>query len=146
MPAAVAFAALFVATQVTQQIPATGLVAVDVAINAIVTDRLGAFERQAPADLLGRQPWAHIALHLQPAFGLNRARIATAALALLGQCLSLRCPVARSRAAAPQLAANRAGMTTELSGNLASGSPALMQGLDLISFFLSQVCVGHRVS
>ena len=94
VPAAVAFAALFLATQVTEQIPATVLVAVDVEINAFVTDGPLAFERQAPADLLGRQPQAHIALHLQPAFGLDRARIAAGQLALLGQRLSLLCYVA----------------------------------------------------
>ena len=92
--AAIAFAALFLATQVTEQIPATVLVAVDVEINAFVTDGPGAFTRQPPADLLGRQPQAHIALHLQPAFGLDRARIAAGQLALLGQHLSLRCQVA----------------------------------------------------
>ena len=94
VPAAIAFAALFLATQVTEQIPATGVVAVDVEINAFVTDGPGAFERQAPADLLGRQPQAHIALHLQPAFGLDRARIAAGQLARGGQQLSLRGHVA----------------------------------------------------
>ena len=139
----VAFAARLLAAQVAKQVAALGLVAVDVLVDRLGADVLGALQLQAPAGLLGREVQAQVSIDMAPLLGAEMARIAPLALAGAGLGLGLCGLVASGGAIALEFAGDGGGTAHELCCDAGKADALALERVNLVSFFLGQVCVGH---
>ena len=142
-PTGMTFTAYLLASQITDQIPALLFVSVGVPVNALGTDGDGIFQLESPAALLGREMQAQVGIHMAPLIGAEVARIAPRALALSGLFVRANGFVAAGPCIAFEFTRNRRAISLQLCRYARQTDVLPLERVDLVSFVLGQVFVGH---
>lgn len=116
------------------------LVSVDFLINRLVANR------EVAGDLLGAPLQSKKPSNRLPDFRRDARRISAAALSLFRQMLGLRGPIPSSARAPRQLSADSRFVTAHYLGDLGLVMSGFHQCMDLITFGLAEVCIGHQAS
>jgi hypothetical protein len=109
--------------------------------NALRTDGDGLFHHPSPTALLGRE--VQVGIHMAPLVGAEVPRIAPLALACAGLFMGESEFVAGGAGIAFEFTGNRRAITLEFSGNAGKTDVLPLERVNLLSFVLGQVCVGH---
>ncbi len=112
-------------------------VRIDLLVNSLVADR------QLAGNLLGTPLQTEQRSHLNQDLFINVSRITTAFRTLIRQILSLAGTLSSTARSTRQLSANRRFMAPQNLSNLGLCLSCFHKCLNLITFGLAEVCIGH---
>ena len=131
----VAFASGLMAAQVLVQGTASGLIRIDMQVNALVADL------KLACDLLGTPLHTKVESNICPYLGIDTSGVAAALSALSRFAAGLLGTIASLAPATAQFAADGAAVPAQQTGNLADGLIGFQEAVNLVSFFSAEVLV-----